>query len=399
MNPSNTAFAGILLRVSALPALRIAMPAVLIVAVAGGGLYGDTTLTFSELGVLFDQNAWLRATVFTLWVLVMAPAARAGLLSEGIDYLRWLPLPRHLAVSHLLGLLVLLHALPALPFFAAGLPAHGIGMLAALVGVATSLLPGARGAVDQASRVVGVVGLLGLLWLDLWGPAIAAGIVVAVLRGSRVWRLAPEHSFWRGSTRMVWGGAWCSMASAQALLTWRTEAAALSRALLVSALGVFLITLVLRANQGSISESALLVTSTPPIAAVSLMLALVLKRSRARVDWLMRSLGVSRRRERICSFVLLLGATSILAALCLYVSSGAPAQIATMGVHTAAWALLTLGISSRSEQDVRSASITLALTVLAVFAIGIGGHAPLGAELGLGLLAGGRALLEDGTDA
>lgn len=399
MTSSNTAFAGILLRVSTVPALRMAGPAALIVFVVAFGLHGESTLTFRELGQLYIGEPALRGTILALWILVMAPPTRAAFMADELSYLRWLPLPRSLIHTHLVAILAFLHLLPVLPLFIAGFPAPGIGMWLAMMGIAACALPGARGAVEHAVRALSAGGLAALVADARWLPAIGAALVVLAWRVPRVWRLAPEHSHWRSGLRLLFGGRWLSLLSAQVLHIWRSEAATLSRALLVSALGVFLIKLVYRANQGYISEGSLLVTSTPTIAAVSIMLAIVLRRARRQLDWLLRSLGVSRSREHLASLVLIATGGSALATTMVVLVGAPPLQFGLLLLHTISWSLLALGISSRSKEDVRSASITLAVAFFAMFAIGLGGRASLGAELGLGLLAAGRVLLRETHDA
>ncbi len=396
---SNTAFAGILLRVSAAPALAVAAPAWLTVAVMIGGGYGESTLTFQELGELYVQSPALGSAVFILWALVMAPASRAGLMAPGLDYLRWLPLPRSLVAAHVIGLMAVLHIAPVVPLFAAGLPAEGIGMLSALVGAAACLLPGARGVWEQGARLAGAAVLLALVHRGLWVPAIPAGATIAAMRLLRVWRLAPELSARRSGIRLVRGGAWPALCCAQLLHVWRREAATLSRALLISTLGVFLILAVERVNQGFISEGSLLVLSTPALAAVSILVAIALKRARRGLGWTMRTLGISLTRERRCSLSLMFVASTLLAIAYAWAAQAEAQQIALLATHTAAWVLLALGISSRSVVDTRSASITLASAVLAMFAIGIGGRAFVVAELGLGLLVSGRVLFLEIDDA
>jgi hypothetical protein len=320
-------------------------------------------------------------------------------MADELLYLRWLPLPRSLIHAQLIGVLAVLHLLPVLPLFIAGFPAQGIGMWLAMMGIAACVLPGARSPVEHLVRALCAGGLATLIMGAQWLPAIGSALVVVAWRVPRVWRLAPEHSHWRSGLRLLLGGRWLSLLSAQVLHIGRSEAATLSRALLVSALGVFLIQLVYRANQGYISEGSLLVTSTPTIAAVSIMLAIVLGRARRQLDWILRSLGVSRRRERLASLALIAAGGSALMGTIAVLVGASPLQFGLLLLHTIAWSLLALGISSRSKEDVRSASITLAVAFFAMFAIGLGGRAALGAELGLGLLAAGRVLLRETHDA
>ncbi len=382
-----------------MPALGMAGPAVLIVFVAAFGLHGDSTLTFRELGGLYIGEPGLRLVVLILWALVMAPAVRLAIFSEGLTYLRWLALPRSLILTHLLGLLALLNVLPVVPLFVAGMPAEGIGMWLALVGISACLLPGARSVGEHGLRLAAAAGLVAAVGLGYWMLAIGLGLGVAALRIPRVWRLAPEHSHWRSSTRWIFGGPLLALASAQVLHIWRREAAALSRVLLISALGVFLIQLIAKANYGYVSEGALVVASTPAIAAVSIMLASVLKRARKQLTWVVRTLGISLSRERAVSLAIIAFGGGALAATMAFLVHASTAHIAALAVHTAAWALLALGISSRSQEEVRSASIALAMAVFAMFTIGLGGRSMLGIELFLGLGIAGRMLLREVPDA
>ena len=382
-----------------MPALRMAGPAILIVFVAAFGLHGESTLTFRELGGLYMGESGLRLVVVILWALVMAPAVRLALLSEGLTYLRWLAPPKPLILAHLIGLLALFNVLPVVPLFIAGLPAEGIGMWLALVGISACLLPGARSVGEHGLRMLAAAALVAAVGLGYWMLAIGLGLVVVALRIPRVWRLAPEHSHWRSGMRWIFGGPLLALASAQVLHVWRSEAAVLSRALLISAFGVFLIWLIARANYGYVSEGALIVASTPALAAVSIMLASVLKRARRQLSWVVHSLGTSLSRERMISLALIALGGGALAAAMAFLARASAWQILALGVHTAAWALLALGISSRSQEDVRSASITLAIAMTAMFTIGLGGRAMLGAELFLALGTAGRMLMREVPDA
>ncbi len=382
-----------------MPALRMAAPAVLIVLVVAFGFHGESTLTLRELGGLYVGTSELRTGVLVLWALVMAPAARLALMAEGLTYLRWLPLPRSLILLHFLGLLALLHLVPVIPLFVAGFPAEGIGMWLALTGIATCLLPGTRGFADQLLRLVGAATVVAAVHLGAWTLAMGVGLALATVRVMRAWQIAPEHSHWRSQKRWLFGGTWLSLTSAQLLHVWRSEAAMLSRTLLISALGISLIPLVTKANQGYLSEGSLLVTSTPTIAAVSIMLALALKRARRQLDWVLRSLGVSLTSERTVSLALIVTGGGLVA-LTMGALVAAPAShIVALLVHTTACALFALGISSRSQEEIRSVSATLAMALFAMFIIGLGGRVMLGAELGIGLLVAGRVLLRDVSDA
>lgn len=345
------------------------------------------------------ESPRLRSGLFWLWSLVMAPAARAGLNAEGLRYLRWLPLPRAVVGMHVFGLLLLLHLLPAAFLLIAGFPAEFMGLLAAQLGLAACLLPGSRGIGETALRVASALALGALVHRGLWLGAIGAGGAIALWRVPRVWRLAPERSAWRSNVCAVRGGPIAALIAAQTVFVLRREGAALSRVLLISALGIFLILLVKRVNEGIMSEETLLVLGTAPIAASGLILALLLKKTRNEFAWLTRSLGVSVRRERMVSLGLVAAGIGAAAIACLLAASADPTQIMSFSAHTAAWALLTVGISSRSQLDVRSASVTLAVAFLSMFAIGLGGRAAIGAELALGVAVIGRLVLEEVEDA
>ncbi len=399
MTSSNTAFAGILLRVSAEPSLRLALPAVLILCVVSVGLHGETTLTFQELGELFAGNAQLRTIATLLWAQAMAPAARAALMAPGLIYLRALPIPPLLLAAHGAVVLATLSVLPTLPLWRAGYLWEAAALWVTITGLLGCLLPGARNAVDWLVRLGGALGLVILIHRGSWQLCLGLGTALSLVRMHRAWQLAPELNRWRWNNRLVLGPSWLALACVQLLHVIRRESAALSRTLLVGALGVFLIHLITRANQGSITLVAQLVSITPAMAAVSIMLALVLKRSRQDMDWLARSLGVSRSLERGISVMLVALGGGILAIVSTYAANGPIAHWALTSAHAVAWALLAIAFSSRSEQDVRSASLTLGCAFFAMFAIGLIGLAALAAEVGIGLLLASKFLLRDVPDS
>ncbi len=387
------------IRCSAWPALQAAT-APLVVAVVGVSLFlGPHGIKIADLGVLLDLHPLLQAELALLWSLAMAPAASAALLAPGLHYLRGLPSPLWMRVLSLLLILLFLHAPVSILFFAAGKPAIALGLLGAGLGLSTSfLLPSYRRWESLLSLAL-ACGLLTGLALGESEMALALGFAAAALLLPRHEKRAVQPSR-RHVRRALFGGAWMVLWLSQLLRLRRSELSSLVRAALLAALGIWIVNRVASANPGqgaADSAIATLVACTPCLAAILLLLAFALRRGQEEVHWLRASLGISTRRMRVSSLLVLLtiGALFSLLLLLLPMPSIAEASSQTLVLfaylllHTFFWSsvasLLAYRVSGRGK-DQTPALLALCIALADMLMIGVGGPWYLALELGVSVL-------------
>jgi len=335
----------------------------------------------------FRDNREFRVTTLGLWTLAFAPASRAGVTAPGLAFLR--SLPYAIWVPHLClgGILLLLHGPLGVALLASGLGVSGIGTLLAGMGIGVCTWPGAESGLEKIARLSLVAGAMALIALGEWLAAGGLGLASLLWLLPKTWNRVGGLSAPRPRIRWIVGGKISSVASAQLTYLWRCEGVLLLRIGFISFLGIILIASVRRAEWGHESLTTTLVVATPILAAISLMGALALRRSRASLDWIYRSIGVSLRLESLCSLAILGVVAAILALGCAAFAGLPSLKMAVVAVYGLSWALAAIALRGRSREEITVVSRGFAVAVLGMLTVGIAGPEVVAVLLGLAGLA------------
>ena len=253
------------------PALRRAGPVygalAIVLAVPLGSRYGMRPKDVAEAA---DLVVGVRLALWLLWLALLAGAARALFRTEGLRYVRWMPIARW-QVWAAQAFIMLALELPwvALWGLGSGLDAGlaaGLGAAAAHVGLGMTV----RNRLDSALTWAGLVGLAALIAVDpapIW--LIGAGAVTLAVAVPAAWARAPEGNARR---RPVWMPSRPIPALVVTYLRGvaRARGSNLLRAAFAICLGAGLMALLARANSLEISELAVY---SAAVASVTLSLA------------------------------------------------------------------------------------------------------------------------------
>ena len=399
------------IRCSAWPALQAATAPLVVVLLLGSVFLGPQGMEVSDLGQLAESHSIFPAILLLFWALAMAPAGKAGLTAKGLHYLRWLPTPRWLIVGLLALLLLALHAPLFLLFFVAGKPATGIALLAGGLGLSSCLLlPNfhLRHSILNLGLGAGIVLLLA--GQQPW-PAAAVGVLTCLWLLPRQYQSAAQPSR-RHVRRSLFGGPRLVLLVWQTLRLRRCESATLMRSLLVALAGAGLVFLIHHGNPDQDYAGVVLTTlvaSTPCLAAVTMILALALRRGQEELHWLRPSLGISTSRLRLSSLLLLSAIGVVLAFLLTLLVmlktstdwQGGVSLFALLAVHAFLWCTLASALAYRVQgagRDQSPAMFALCVALLDMVLVGSAGSWSIALELVLALLLASRLLGYSGNN-
>lgn len=276
------------------PAVLRAAPMLAAVTLAAVILFGGYGMRARDVIALLAASRIARLALWSAWILVTAPAARALLREPSTFVLRALPAP--LAWFHLVGgaHLIALHT-PWILLFARGAGALS-ALAAALAAAAFSAFTAARprAFVEVAAALALAAAVLApappALLLAAAAPASAVALAAA-------FRRAPERE---ASARAAWifGPAPLALTITHAVLLARRDAVTLLRGLLAALTGALIATLAARNNSASAPgdlEIILLTAGALPLSiAVSGVAARALATERG-LDWLLLSTAATPR--------------------------------------------------------------------------------------------------------
>ncbi|WP_437820473.1 hypothetical protein [Sorangium sp. So ce1078] len=288
----------VLLSTAGKDAFARAMPLYMGLGLVGTVVFGGNGMDPARLTGLAGESLPFRLALWSAWLLVGMPAARALLRAPATFFLRAMPVPRLLLLSaH--ALLLAVAELPWVALWAFGAGALA-GCAACLVALAAHcmLLARPRGAIELAalSLLAGAI-LLGApasLLLACAAPALALGLRAAVVR-------APEVPLGRElplipSTVPALGGALVALALAYLAALLRGHRAVLLRGLALTAVGALAAAAWARTN-GPLGAGPLAAASLAALAPVALCVGAgvsgpVLREER-RLAWLLDACGAA----------------------------------------------------------------------------------------------------------
>lgn len=280
------------LRTAGAPAFRRALPVYLGFAMVAAVLLGKNGMHPRTLAEGMRVAIEPRLALTTLWLLSLAPAARALMRAPGLDYLRWLPGTRRPMLLALAGLLLALQAPFAVLLCLGSDALLGAAFVVFCAGVHALLALGPRTRVERvlayaalvlAGVALAVLPVLG--WLAAGAALLGAGLPLAFAR-------VPERRQRRGSTRMLPGRV-LAVAQCQFLGLWREHPSALVRGAALAALGAGATALIGRANPLAPAELATVsaVVATLFLAAGSVGVGLLLHDQERALGWLLDTTG------------------------------------------------------------------------------------------------------------
>ncbi|MDC0744020.1 hypothetical protein [Polyangium mundeleinium] len=395
------ALAKILVVLSMRAAYPLAAPLLLGIFLVATVLFGPNGMSPPEALAVMRASPTLMTVLWTGWLLLGLPAARAALVPPSGTYLRWLPAPR--LVFHLAGgVCALVVEAPWMLLFGRGeglLSASTAG-LAALAGHALAATRpwGAQEALAAAGVGFAVFGNVPPL-------AFGAALVAACLAVPAAFRRAPEAS--AGAARGFWGRSPLgALASTFLLGVLRGEPAVLGRALALAALAGLVLPLAARGHDldtdtsiGALALGLAAVALSPGLSGAA---AAVVRAERA-ASWLCDATGTAPRTRALAAALAggLLGATSGLVlgtvgALGLHAPLALATRLVVLSVASglATGAILVGGAREAEASPRRGDRGMIEALVWAAFgaaAASLAGELSLGMVVGVGIMRVGAA--------
>ena len=396
------ALAKILVVLSMRAAYPLAAPLLLGIFLVATVLFGPNGMSPPEALAVMRASPTLMTVLWTGWLMLGLPAARAALVPPSATYLRWLPAPR--LVFHLVGgVCALVVEAPWMLLFGRGeglLSASTAG-LAALAGHALAATRpwGAEEALAAAGVGLAVFGNIPPL-------AFGAALVAACLAVPAAFRRAPEAS--ANAARGFWGRSPLgALASTFLLGVLRGEPAVLGRALALAALAGLVLPLAARGHDldtdTSIGALALGLAAVALAPGLSGAAAAVVRAERA-ASWLCDATGTAPRTRALAAALAggILGATSglvlaLVGALGLHASVALAARLVVLSVASglATGAVLVGGAREAEASPRRGDRGMIEAFVWAAFGAAVAslvGELSLGMVVGVGIVRVGAAL-------
>lgn len=283
--------ARILLGLSARAAYPIGAPIYMALVIVASVIFGPTGMGASDVTRGVSGSVAFAIALWSGWLLLALPIARAAFAPRAALYLRWLPAPRWI---FLLAGGACLFAVEA-PFIV--LFGRGAGLLAGFV--AGILAVGGHGLLLARSTRpldLGAAGLFGYAVIARPGPALlgplALGVAFVGVRAA--FRRAPEIGARAPRTPFLPRSPLAALAVAHAAVVIRGEASVLARAGALGALGGLVIPLAARGHDltepgsiGALTIGVLGLALAPGLSGIS---AAVLRAERA-AEWLLDAAG------------------------------------------------------------------------------------------------------------
>lgn len=233
-------------------------------------LFGGNGMRPDDLVDTARHSAGLRLSLWAGWLLLAAPATRALLSGDQLDYLRWLPISRR-SFWLILGVLLLAIESPWALLWGLG---GGIGVMLsvwiptaavhACISVPIRGWPDAVMSASWLALLILAMAVGGSAWVPLCVGA--AGLAWAM---PLAWARGPDRVGWTGTRRLVQHPV-IALAQCYVRSLLRARCGALWRALVLIALGAAFAALFAHANRFASAE---FITVATVIAAVSMALA------------------------------------------------------------------------------------------------------------------------------
>lgn len=286
----------VLIRTAGSPALRRAAPVYAAMGMVAGVVLGPNGMSPADLAALLAQSRGVRLVGWSLWLLALAPAARALFHGPGLAYLRWLPASRPHVCTVLAVLLVTLELPWALLFWSGGHELEALTALTLAAGVHALLATRLRNLLERGAGLVTLAALA--LLLTVPGPRVArlgAGALFLLAGVRAAWLRASEQGPGQSAMRLA-RQAPLALAQYHVSGLIRVRSAVLVRGLVFVILGAGLAALLGRANPLTMNELAMYSSA---ISAISLALAagglaVPMAESERALRWILDSTGTSR---------------------------------------------------------------------------------------------------------
>jgi hypothetical protein len=302
-SPSIAPTARVLTRTAGLPALLRAVPAYAVLALAASILFSPNGMRAVDLLRLVASSPATAASLWSGWILLTVPAARALFETSETFFLRSLPVPPwHFWLVHAAHLLALQG-----PWMLLWL--RGEGLVAAL---AAGVIAGAAAALvvarpRDARDLLAAALLLVAAFASL--PAairLGLGLAAGALAIPAAWTRAASRGVRRGRSR-VGGSAATALLLAHAVILARRDASTLLRGGLAVLIGAVVFAFVVRNNgpdaAGHEATLALFAAALPLAIATGGVAAKTLETER-RLEWLLLSTGASARLRALTALAI-----------------------------------------------------------------------------------------------
>lgn len=245
----------VLFRTAGAPAVRRAIPLYLGLLAIAAVLFGPTGMHPTTVTEGARHAPTFRLILWVAWLLSAAPATRAVLREDALDYIRWLPLSTAHICAVLGGLLLAIQTPWVLLFAVGGGAEQALAALWFAAGIHAVIAIRPRGNTERGLQIA-VLSASGLILAIT--PAYAhalVGLGLWLVAVPMAWRRAPERHVHRGSMRILPGKA-LALAQCHLAGVWRRQPGMLVRAIIITALAAGATWLLARANQPNIDQLA-----------------------------------------------------------------------------------------------------------------------------------------------
>lgn len=362
----------VLLRSAGVPALRRVIPLYLGMFTVAAVVFGPTGMhptTVTE-GV---RHSWhFRVVLWTAWLLSTAPATRALLRADTLDYVRWLPV-RPLHIHAVLGLLLLALQTPWMMLFAVGgglEPALAALMFAAGVHAVIAIRP--RGNIERVARLVVLLGVAGALRAPTPAYVLAAaGLGLGLMALPISWRRAPERHRHRRS-RAILPGRVPALAQCYISGLLRNQPAMAARAAIISVLGAGCTFLLYRANTPDLDQLATFSVVVVVIVFTVAIMGMIrpIAETEQSLSWVLDSTGTSsniRVAARLATGAVLGAVLGVIyTGLLTWSLSLGPVAIARVGGGAIAMAVALAWFARRAAAPIDGSKVVGAMIVVVV---------------------------------
>ncbi|MFO0755405.1 MAG: hypothetical protein U0359_02875 [Byssovorax sp.] len=388
--------ARLLTRTAGLPALVRAAPAFAALALASAIIFGGNGMSPADLVGAAQQSLPLRSTLWTVWILLTIPPARAIVETPETFFLRALPVPRwHFSIVHALHLALLQGPWAVLWLLGGGL-LSGLTAILAAIALLSSWIAGLRRARDAVAPAL----TLAALAAPIPAPArFALALLAAPIALDLAFVRAPDRGI-RAGSGWVRGGPLRALALAHTAILLRRDRVLFGRSALAVLAGAIVLALVVRNNPDlPLSfQAALLLVGPLPLALGTGGVAIRVLDTERSLTWLLLATGTSAARRALLALLIPAALGALLGAIfgLLGAALAAPpllARSALDGMILGALVGSAAGHAARSSELPSGVDGSRAVVVLLLASVLIAAAGASLGEIALPLLSLGAALL------